>query len=189
MHRPSLFKSVYMRSVSTLFSIGLTFLLVVIAWVYFRATSLESAHAVLRGMAGLNGVILPESLEGRLGALGAALGISFGQLTTVGALFPPMGDMLALVGLDVRVTNVSVINAMVSLSIPLFLVFFLPNTYQIMRDFRPALEVYDSSSKLLGRRFALVWKPNIMWAVVLSFAAAYTIFGSNTTTRFLYFNF
>ncbi|BAE48898.1 MBOAT family O-acyltransferase [Paramagnetospirillum magneticum] len=40
---------------------GLTLLLVVVGWVLFRANDLSSAFAVLRGMMGLNGVVIPES--------------------------------------------------------------------------------------------------------------------------------
>lgn len=41
------------------FSTLITFLFVVIAWVFFRATSLDAALPVLSGMIGLNGLILP----------------------------------------------------------------------------------------------------------------------------------
>ena len=37
----------------------ITFVAVVIGWVFFRATSLDDALAILRGMAGLNGVAMP----------------------------------------------------------------------------------------------------------------------------------
>ncbi|MEY8688544.1 MAG: MBOAT family protein [Leptothrix sp. (in: b-proteobacteria)] len=39
-----------------------TFVAVVIAWVFFRATNLGAAGAVLRGMAGLCGAVLPEQI-------------------------------------------------------------------------------------------------------------------------------
>jgi alginate O-acetyltransferase complex protein AlgI len=41
---------------------GLTLLCVVIGWVFFRADSFASALALLRGMAGANGAILPSQL-------------------------------------------------------------------------------------------------------------------------------
>jgi D-alanyl-lipoteichoic acid acyltransferase DltB (MBOAT superfamily) len=40
-------------------SVLCTFLCVVVAWVFFRATSLESALRIIEGMAGLNGFALP----------------------------------------------------------------------------------------------------------------------------------
>jgi len=47
-----------------------TFQFVNIAWVFFRATSWSDAIKVLKGMAGMNGVILPEKLAGPLQFLG-----------------------------------------------------------------------------------------------------------------------
>lgn len=44
---------------------ALTFLAVVIGWVFFRADSYSSAITMLHGMVGMNGVALPESLSNR----------------------------------------------------------------------------------------------------------------------------
>ena len=44
-------------------SVALTFLAVLLAWVFFRAADAETAVRMLRGMAGLNGISLPVSLE------------------------------------------------------------------------------------------------------------------------------
>ena len=40
-------------------SVVITFVCVVVAWVFFRATNLDTALNVLNGMIGLNGVVLP----------------------------------------------------------------------------------------------------------------------------------
>jgi len=45
---------------------ALTFLAVVVAWVFFRAETFNGAIGVLSGMGGFNGVILPEAWTGRL---------------------------------------------------------------------------------------------------------------------------
>lgn len=50
---------------------GLTFLAVVCAWVFFRAPSWEKAVAILAGMAGANGVLVPEGLLWALGSWAA----------------------------------------------------------------------------------------------------------------------
>ena len=47
---------------SRAFSIGLTFLCVVLAWVFFRADTFGSAIRILKGMVGWNGFNLPENL-------------------------------------------------------------------------------------------------------------------------------
>ena len=58
----------------------LTLFAVIVAWVFFRAESWPDAFAVLRGMAGLNGVLLPATWAGIFSADGgtaARLGIQF----------------------------------------------------------------------------------------------------------------
>ena len=66
-------------------SVLLTFLCVVVAWVFFRATTLEGALRVLAGMSGLNGVVLPLELrpaaEGLFGAAPAMLGFAVLEAT------------------------------------------------------------------------------------------------------------
>jgi D-alanyl-lipoteichoic acid acyltransferase DltB (MBOAT superfamily) len=51
----------------------LTFLAVVVGWVLFRAESFDAASRVLAGMAGLNGVVVPEEYRAMLGPLGELL--------------------------------------------------------------------------------------------------------------------
>jgi hypothetical protein len=51
-------------------STGLTFAAVTVAWVFFRAESIEAAFRLLRGMAGLNGFVLPEAMGTRSGKAG-----------------------------------------------------------------------------------------------------------------------
>ena len=46
-----------------------TFLAVVVAWVFFRATDVHAALSMLRGMAGLNGALLPDQIIGFVPAL------------------------------------------------------------------------------------------------------------------------
>lgn len=56
----------------------LTFGFVNTAWVFFRATTWADAIKVLKGMFGLNGVVLPEGLK-RLSFLQSINGVSFGE--------------------------------------------------------------------------------------------------------------
>jgi len=51
----------------------ITFISVVIAWVFFRAESFKGAINVLHGMAGVNGIALPESTASQLNSI-AGLG-------------------------------------------------------------------------------------------------------------------
>jgi alginate O-acetyltransferase complex protein AlgI len=53
---------------SRLLSGLLTFVCVVVAWVFFRATNLDSATNVLKGMVGLNGLSIPTEWQSLFGA-------------------------------------------------------------------------------------------------------------------------
>jgi D-alanyl-lipoteichoic acid acyltransferase DltB (MBOAT superfamily) len=62
---------------------ALTFLAIVVTWVFFRADSLDGAGQVLAGMAGLNGLVLPDAWSGRYGPVMPALaawGVPFADL-------------------------------------------------------------------------------------------------------------
>jgi len=62
---------------------ALTLLAVIVAWVFFRAESWPDAFAVLRGMAGLNGVLLPATWAAIFSentGLAANLGIQFVEI-------------------------------------------------------------------------------------------------------------
>ncbi len=56
----------------------LTFGFVNAAWVFFRATSWGDAIKVLKGMIGVNGIVLPEALQ-KFGVLAKARIVSFGE--------------------------------------------------------------------------------------------------------------
>jgi D-alanyl-lipoteichoic acid acyltransferase DltB (MBOAT superfamily) len=68
-------------------SVLLTFLCVVLAWVYFRAENLAHANTIVSAMFGANGVTLPYRWLEKLGALGAWLasqGVTFQNTSTFG---------------------------------------------------------------------------------------------------------
>lgn len=70
---------------SALVSMSITFLCVVVAWVFFRATSIDAALGVLRGMAGFNGLVLPVEWRVSLGLSTAAMTwLHFGHLEAFG---------------------------------------------------------------------------------------------------------
>ena len=66
-----------------IFSTLITFIAVIVAWVFFRAESFQGAMIVLEGMVGSNGIILPDHYELKLGSLAnhiSAIGVSFGNV-------------------------------------------------------------------------------------------------------------
>lgn len=71
-----------------LVSILITFLSVVVAWVFFRATSLDAAVRILTGMVGMNGLVLPREWQESLAtsSTGNSTWLSFGQLEAFGGI-------------------------------------------------------------------------------------------------------
>jgi alginate O-acetyltransferase complex protein AlgI len=142
----------------------LTFATVVVAWVFFRAENFDTALAMLSGMAGANGVALPAAWIVKLGAAGqwlARVGVS-------------AGDVVAA----------DTIKAL-RWALPLVLIcWFAPNTQELMRAFRPALN-FDPA----GAARRLQWQPALVWAVGIGTLAAYAILRMSGNSEFLYFQF
>ena len=81
------------------FGFVLTFFAVVVAWAFFRATSFAAALDLLRGMAGLHGISLPEGLAFALRPVAPALhalGVSFAQESGAQMIRPGAGSSLCL---------------------------------------------------------------------------------------------
>lgn len=133
---------------STILSRGLarfvTFAVVVVAWVFFRAESLPGAMNLLSAMAGGNGVSLPESdLDGI--------------------------KLLLLM---------------------LLLVWYAPNTQQIMIRYQPAFEIYKGELRAWKYSW-LQWRPSLLYAMIAAvlFMVSLKIMVTIPESVFLYFNF
>lgn len=145
---------------------GLTFLCVVFAWVPFRADSLQTALRLWEAMAGLNGIVVPDSLAGQLARLPidpALLGLRTGTL-------------------DIVRTEIAMI------AVALWLTLVLPNAYQIMADYRMGLPTkgYPASFVAPSR---LRWRPALGWAILCGAALAVTVLKINDPSEFIYFQF
>ena len=154
----------------------LTFVAVVVGWVFFRAQTLDGARAMLSGMIGINGVALPTGLAGYLGSLrplAESLGIGF----TLGS-----GTQFVLNYLWV---------------IALFgIAFFLPNTQQFIARHDPALlapvatpVAQRASGRFHGIGRMMSWRPTRGWAVVIGVIFACGVLTLSSVTEFLYFQF
>src|SRR5208337_2872934 len=113
----------------------LTFLCVVVAWVFFRAASLQSAVTIVKGMVGLHGVVLPAHL---------------------GSLLGPVGHWLRQAGVEFRFMQTPDGAGLRWIGALLLIAFVCPNTQQIMRNWRPALVVPASHAIGLIRA---TWSP------------------------------
>jgi alginate O-acetyltransferase complex protein AlgI len=154
----------FSRAVSRALSQALTLLAVVVAWVFFRSTSIDGALAVLGSMFGAHGVTLPHGVGGHLpGGILSALdhwGIHFGN---VGPNFHGLAQSIWIIALFA-------------------ICLALPNSQEWIesaRDARPAA------------RFAALraWAPTPLWAAALGLAAAWCILQFGNVTEFLYFQF
>lgn len=146
-------------------SLALTFFVVVIAWVFFRAPNIQSALNILRGMTGANGLILPDGLLPlALVNLLSNCGVTFGGLPAFSEIPGRTSAMVVWVaGLWL-------------------LVWLAPNSQQIMVNFNPALETVISPSRLS-------WKPNRLWMLATIIILLYAFTEMGKVSEFLYFQF
>jgi alginate O-acetyltransferase complex protein AlgI len=126
----------------------LTFVAVVVAWVFFRAESIDSALRILEAMAGMNG-IAP--------APGAV------RMTYHAAEMAWLAALLAVV-------------------------WFLPNTDQIMERFTPALPASEQTAIARPLRF-LQWQPTWAWAAAFCALATASVLAISRESVFLYYQF
>lgn len=141
---------------------GLTFLAVVVGWVFFRASNVPTAVAMLEGMAGLNGGFLPERLHGHLGTLEPVL-------ARVGLV----ADGRILIGLNVYLWLLAL----------LLVAVLAPNTQALMAKLSPKLEAPAPGAL----RALPVWGLGIL-AGLLFFVVVRNILVV-APSEFLYFNF
>jgi alginate O-acetyltransferase complex protein AlgI len=145
-------------------AVSLTFFCVVIAWVFFRATSVQSAVLLIQGMFGFSGVSLPSTLAPALGPLAETLG-------AWGVSFTPGGGR-------------EFVMAYVWIALLLPVVFFGPNTQDIMHLWRPSLGPSQAP-----RYPWLLWQPNRTWAWIMTVVLGAGLLSLTRPSEFLYFQF
>lgn len=150
-----------------------TFLAVVVAWVFFRAENMGAALTMLRGMICANGVSLPPFLSTRL-AFMHNWGIQFNGVMQVTGLRLPfvVGWICCL----------------------LFIIWFTPNTKQWMEKYNPVLEqhVAETSSGWLSYLWQkLQWRPTVTFGTIIGVLVFICVktFLAASSSEFLYFNF
>lgn len=152
------------RGVSTL----LTFLAVVVGWVFFRADSLASARVILRGMAGLNGVSLPESWP------------------NVTALAPLCNWLLEHGVVFAGTPHAQDFRQLAWTLILLGICWFCPNTEQVFATYRPSL---DSFRGMPPKTTRWQWRPTPAWALACLCAGFWAILSISELSEFIYFQF
>jgi len=145
-------------------SVLITFLAVVVAWVVFRADNINTAAAILKAMAGINGFALPVAWLPHWGAF---------------------GQWLAEQGVHFSNTNALIKGGAINwIVISLLIVWIAPNTQQIMVKFKPALNMPEGSA---AKR--LLWQPSYAWLVASVVCAVVSILSISELSEFIYFQF
>ncbi len=150
----------------------ITTVAVVFAWVFFRADTFNGAQTMIVGMAGLNGIAIPEAVLNQLGPIGSTL-LDFGIRSS------PTG------GLQFGSTYLWVLFLFV-------IVWAFPNSIELLAHHRPALNLPDSEphqSQLTGRRGTWSWTPVRAVAIGLFAFLSLKIINAGTPSAFIYFVF
>ena len=153
----------------TVASTVLTFVAVCVAWTFFRATDVPTALDLVRGMAGLQGIALPEAVVNRLpGFRSAAEGWGISFYLGGGTQFAQTWAWVIAAGA---------------------IVFLFPNTQQIVRYFEPALDARPEEARAPLPVIRLAWQPTAVWALVIGLMGLAGLMSLNQPTEFLYFQF
>ena len=154
-------------------SIGwiVTFVAVVISWVFFRAENFDTATSILSSMFGFNEIQLPQFLEPYLGFV-RNWGIGFLGFTVN-------------VGIAQKYSTFGII-------ILLLIAWFTPNTQQWMGVYNPTLtEPIVKNRPIWLDKFwqLLAWRPNKIWTVIVATITAASLLCFTRVSEFLYFQF
>ena len=145
-------------------SVLMTFLAVVGAWVVFRSDNINTATAILKSMAGINGFALPDSWLPKWGVF---------------------GEWLTQQGVHFSNTHALIKNGAINwILVCLLIVWFAPNTQQMMVNFKPALNMPEGSSAKL-----LLWQSSYAWLVASVVCAVLSILLISELSEFIYFQF
>lgn len=144
---------------------AVTFIAVVVGWVFFRSTSMQGALSMVHGLFGMNGISWPAQEASQLGSLTH--------------WFVSMGG---------RIENLSYFTGskdLVMTVVMLTIVWAAPNTTQIMHGHNPAL----NAEKLLTGHRGIRWRPTYSWLVLMTIIATACILNLAQVSEFLYFQF
>lgn len=162
------------RALSKALAWGLTFTAVVVGWVFFRASSFDAADAILRGMAGINGIALPAGMAVELGANWRLLA-QWGFTT-----YPDSEGRFVHTWL------------WITCLLPIALA--MPNTQQVLRAADPGLHLPPTSEHTELRPLGVLadricWAPTAAWAIFTGLIATICVLSLTRLSEFLYFQF
>jgi len=144
----------------------ITFLAVVVAWVFFRAADFTTAADIAAAMTGHHGIVLPEQW-----ANGSALSTW-------------------LAGHGVQFAKLAHFDRVAQLNWLCFLLVFCwlaPNTQQVLAAYQPALLTPGYGT--LGDAGWLAWRPGWRWLAVLASLGSMALLSIHRYSEFIYFRF
>ncbi len=145
----------------------MTFMAVLIAWVFFRAPDVSKACAILHAMF-FEKIMLP----------------TYWHL--------PISVSLLLQQLHVGFSTDSVLvshDAIMLFLLSSIIIWFLPNSYQLLKRYKPALLWGHEFSTHTSKKRALVWRPSLVWNFFISFLFVFGVINIQASSVFLYFRF
>ncbi|MCC6916414.1 MBOAT family protein [Nitrosomonas sp.] len=144
----------------------ITFLAVVIAWVFFRAPDIRTAIDILGAMIGVNGISFPHGLAHYSDQFQyLPFSVSFNGI-----------QWIDFGGIDVPVLLAAALIA-----------WFAPNTQEIFSRYDPCLEKVTPPGSLISRYIS--WAPSKLTGVVFAVLFVICMLNMNRVTEFLYFQF
>jgi alginate O-acetyltransferase complex protein AlgI len=153
---------------------AVTFLSVVVTWVFFRADDFGAANVMLAAMAGMHG---------------ATIGIAFEHAAWAQWIAHTFGvhfELLGFLPLATGASGLSVAEAGMLLICACVIAWCMPNTQQVLADFEPALDAVKPASL----RFVNFWhSDSVYWRVSVGLLFGCAIFAINRQSTFLYFQF
>jgi hypothetical protein len=130
---------------------------------------MTSAIDLVKGIVGLNGIALPQSLFDHLGPLAST--------------FHSIGVIA-----DGSLGGKDFVKAAIWISGLMFVALACPNTLQILARYEPALGVKPRSTKLVTGRI-IEWNASLPWAIAMSAIAVIAIGFMGGPSEFLYWQF
>ncbi|MGH1372418.1 MAG: MBOAT family O-acyltransferase [Cellvibrionaceae bacterium] len=149
-----------LEPVASLFSLLVTLVAVAVAWVFFRAETMSGAIQILKGLSGVNGVLLPAKYFDRWGDFAVTLndlGVIFGDVSS----FKTLSPFWTMIPIWIFVCTA-------------------PNIYNLLASYRPVLDEMKGVYK-----FEFSPLSGILTGMILLFG----LLSMNQVSEFLYFQF
>ena len=144
---------------------AVTFIAVVVGWVFFRSADVHGALTMTGGLFGMNGIVWPSQQASQLGMLSHYFVMAGGKIENL-SYFSGSKDLVMTI-------------------VMLTIIWVAPNTTEMMRNHSPAL----NAEKLLDGARGIRWRPTRTWLVLLVLIAAACILNLAQVSEFLYFQF